>query len=132
MVKDDKGMRHRLERVLERGGKVLVGGFADRILIGIIIGLLRKTTPLRCGEHIRDHIDIINWASDGDWQRWKRAAIKAGFTASVSDLINKDRVVGELKKYRPDLLSVILSVPEGSDWLDRQIKIMKEKMEMEQ
>lgn len=112
-----------LRKRLEKVGKVLTSGWGDRVAIGILIGALDKTTPHRCYEHIKDDISVLSWVPDDKWGKYSSAARRINF-----DSIDIDRVVSELRKYRPDLLGVIINHPDGLKWLQAQIDTMKEKL----
>lgn len=110
---------------LESLGKLIAGGFGDRVLIGIIIGFLDNVSPARCYEYIKDDIELGYWITEADWEKYRNLAKQA----NVAD-VTKDRIIKELKKHRLDLLGVILNDPGGDEWLDKQIVHLKQKLEL--
>lgn len=109
---------------LESIGKVIASGFGDRVFIGVFLGLLDNVTPERCYQYIRENMQLLHWASEKDWQRYKKLAKPA----NIGDLTT-ERIVSELRKHKPELLGVIINHPQGLKWLDNQIAEMKKKME---
>lgn len=113
---------------LESLGHVLVSGFGDRVLIGVLMSILDDVTPYRCYEYIRDDMELFNWVNEDEGQRYKKMVRQA---MAKPGGITKERIIDELRKHRPDLLGVIINHPGGDEWLGRQIDIMKEKLGLE-
>ena len=108
---------------LETLGKILSMGFGDKVLAGILMGFLDNVTPARAYEYIRDSLNLGYWVSDSDWDKYKKMASEANIGS-----ITKDNIVAELKKYRLDILGIIINTEGGDKWLDAQIAMLKEKM----
>ena len=72
-------------------GKVLAAGFGDRVLSGIIAGALDAVTPQRCYEYIKDNIEVLHWASDSDWQKFRRMAKGA----NIGDVTSEEVIRAE-------------------------------------
>lgn len=108
---------------LESIGKVLAGGFGDRVAVGILTGLLEGVTPARIYEYIKDDLELGHWLSDSDWQRFQRMAKGA----NIGNITSEDVIIA-LRDNCPDILGVILNHPSGREWLDRQISKMKERL----
>lgn len=108
---------------LEKFGGILVGAFGNEAMVGLLMGLLEDVTPLRCYEFIRDNKPLYPNVSDDDWEKYS-AMVK---DANLDD-ISVDRIRAELRKHRPDLLSVIINHPGGLVWFDGQVKIIKSKL----
>ena len=111
---------------LESIGKILAGGFGDRVAIGLLMGLWENVGPGRLYEYIRDDIALGYKVTDDEWANYKRMAQ----AANLGD-ITAERVIKELRDRRPDLLGVILNHPPGRDWLDRQIIQLKKRLGIE-
>lgn len=111
---------------LESIGKIMAGGFGDRVMIGIIMGLLDGVSPTRCYEYIRDGTELGYWISENSWQKYRGLAKQA----NVAD-VTKDRIIDELRKHRLDLLGVILNDPGGDAWLDKQVVHLMHKLELD-
>lgn len=118
-----------ITRGLEVISRVLTVGFGDRIIIGVIMGFWDGVSPKRAYEYIRDDIKLGYWITEENWQRYRRMAKQANIQAHIGE-ITKDRIITELRKRRPDLLSVIINHPEGEKWLQKQIDMFKEKLEL--
>ena len=111
---------------LESIGKILVAGFGDRVLIGVLMGFLDSIMPSRLYEYIRDELKLGYWVPESDWDKYKKLAKQA----NIADL-DTEMVISELRKWRPDLLSVIINHPQGLSWLDTQVIEMKKRLELE-
>ena len=107
---------------LEDIGAILAGGWGDKILLGIAVGLLEESTPGGCYEWIRDNRSLLEGVSDEDWTSYKEIA------QNVTIDLTADSIIAELKKHRLDLLGVILNHPEGRNWLDRQVAEIKKRL----
>lgn len=112
---------------LERIGKFVTAAWGDRVAIGIFMRLWDDVTPTRAYEYISQDLKLGYWASDSDWEKYRRMAKSANI-----DDITRERVIAELEKQRPDILRVIImNQPESLTWLDKQIAEMKEKLGLE-
>lgn len=113
--------------MVESIGRLIAGGWGDKVFIGFLIRLLDDVTAERCYQYIQDNMQLLHWASDKDWTRYQRIAK----SANIGD-VTKEEVISELRKYRPDIVRVIImNQPESLDWLDNQIAEMKEKLGLE-
>ena len=92
----------------------------------MLTGFLDSVTPARVYEYIRDDLKLCHWASESDWQHFRRMAQQA----NIGDLTS-EQVIRELSKANPDVLDVILNHPQGRNWLDTQIADMKSKLGLE-
>lgn len=108
---------------LEFIGKIISMGFGDKVLTGIIVGILESVTPDRCCEYIDNNMELGSWVSDNEWERFRRMAKGA----NVRDITSKD-IINDLRKHRVDILGVIVNHPKGQEWLDNQIIAMKKKL----
>lgn len=108
---------------LDSIGKILAVGFGDKVLIGILLGILQDVTPYRCYEYIKNNMELFHWASESDLNQYRAIARHT----KVGD-ITTERVIEELRKYRADLLGVILNTPGGKDWIDGQILNLRSKL----
>ncbi|MBU0778168.1 hypothetical protein KKF82_07910 [Patescibacteria group bacterium] len=110
---------------LEAIGKIMAAGFGDKVLSGLIVGILRNVTPDRCCEYIDKDIELGHWASDNQWERFRRMAKGA----NVKDITSED-IINDLRKHKPDILGVIINHPRGREWLDTQLDAVKKKLEI--
>ena len=110
---------------LEMIGKILSFGFGDKVLKGVILGLLNGVTPTRAYEYIETNKQLGYWASDNDWRKFKRMAKGA----NAGDITSED-IIKELRKSRPEILGIIINHPKGRGWLDEQIAEIKRKLEL--
>lgn len=108
---------------IEDVGKIAAAGWGDRVLIGVIAGLLKNISPERCYEYIRDDKALLHWATESQWRRFRRMAS----AANVRD-ITTSQVIEFLKDERPELLGVIINHPKGRGWLDNQVAELKKKL----
>jgi len=107
---------------LETLGEILTGGFGDKVLVGIAIGLIKKATPEDCYELIRDNRSLFEEVSDEGWANYRE------MTKDIRVEITRESIISQLRKHRVDLLGVILNYPSGTDWLDRQIAELKGRL----
>jgi len=110
---------------IETFGKIVAMGFGDKVLIGVIMGFLNGVTEARAYEYIRDDIKLGHWLSDSAWQKYKRMAKGA----NIKNVTSED-IINELKEHRPDILGIILNHPDGEKWLQLQLDMLKEKLEI--
>lgn len=108
---------------LEHVGKILASGFGDRVLAGIFLGFLENITPARAYEYIKDNKQLGYWMKEATWEKFRRMTKDV----NVGNITFKD-IADELRKSRPDILSVIINTPGGSKWLDTQILEVKKKL----
>jgi len=111
---------------LESLGKILTMGFGDKVLTGLIVGILENVTPDRCCEYIDSNMELGHWMSDNDWERFRRMAKGA----NVEDITSED-IINDLRKQRSDILGVIVNHPEGKEWLKAQLDMMKRKLNLQ-
>lgn len=114
---------------LETIGKVLASGFGDRVATGILFGFVENVSPARLYQYIKEDKALGYWLSDGEWEKYRKM-VKNVDTSTLGE-VTWQRAVSELRKRRPELLGVIINTPGGHDWLDRQLKRMKERLGLE-
>jgi len=108
----------------EKVGQILVGGFGDRIAVGVIFGLIEELTPMQCYNYINENTDLVAKVNDDNWVEARKA------TKSIDlDGITVQRIIDELRKNRLDLLGVILNTPGGVEWVIAQLDKTKAKLE---
>ena len=108
--------------MLESVGRVISIGFGDRVLTGVLVGMLEMATPSGCYQWIMENHSLVERVSDSDWARY------AGLAKGTQIVLSRERVISELKKNRPDLLGIILNTPGGLDWLDSQLAVITKKL----
>ncbi len=108
---------------LESIGKVILGGFGDRIVVGFLLGIFEKITPDQIYAYIKEDKFLFHWATENQWDAFRKRAKQVNF-----DAITIERVIAELEKRRLDLLGVILNHPNGMLWLQRQVDEVKQKL----
>lgn len=107
----------------EKVGQILVGGFGDRVAVGVIFGLIEDLTPMQCYNYINENTDLVAKVSEDDWTEARRV------TKSISlDEITVQRIIDELRRNRLDLLGVILNTPGGVEWVIAQLDNVKAKL----
>lgn len=111
---------------LESFGKILSMGFGDKVLTGLIVGILENVTPDRCCEYIDNNTELGHWMSDSEWERFRRMAKGA----NVRNIASED-IINDLRKHRADILGVIVNHPKGREWLNTQLDMMRKKLDIE-
>jgi len=109
---------------LESIGKVAAAGWGDKVLMGFLLGLLDRITPQRVYEYIQDDKALLYWASESQWQHFRRMA-----KAAKVENITTEQIIEELREHRPDLLGLIINHPRGMEWFNNQIAELKKKLE---
>ena len=108
---------------LESIGKVVLGGFGDRIVVGALLGILDKITPEEIYAYIEQDKFLFHWATERQWAAFRKTAKRVNL-----DEITRERVIAELEKRRLDLLGTIINRPNGLKWLDAQITELKKRL----
>ena len=108
---------------LESVGRVLAGGFGDRVLVGTMLRFLDGVTPERCYEYISGDTFLLQWLPEDRWGKYRGIAKGVRF-----DSITSDDIIDVLRKHRLDLLSIIINHPDGRSWLDKQVIWLKSKL----
>ena len=111
---------------LEFIGKIISMSFGDKVLTGLIVGILESVTPDRCCEYIDNNMELGHWVSDSEWERFRRMAKGA----NVKD-VTSDDIINDLRNHRLDILAIIVNRPKGQEWLQAQVDMMKRKLELE-
>lgn|SRR5487761_2665231 len=117
------GIREKLEEDVAKTGRILRRGWGDKIAIGILIGYLEPIMPQQVYEYISSQKGLFNNLSEQEWAHYKDMA--KGVSLSNIDTA-KVRV--ELNKRRNDLFQIITNTPGGLEWLDHQVKYLREKL----
>ena len=113
-------------KVFKTLGKIITAGWGDRVIIGFLMGILDDVTPDICYDYIKNDLSLLHWATEEDWQKYRRLAHRANLNFEIT----RERIIAELRKYHPEHLSIILNTEGGLDWLQKQITEMKQKLEL--
>ena len=116
-------IKERIEEDIAKAGRILRGGWGEKIAIGILIGYLEPITPQLVYEYITAKKDLFDNLSEEEWEHYKKLAEGA----SLSN-IDTARVRVELNKRRNDLFQIITNSPGGLEWLDNQVERLREKL----
>jgi len=108
---------------LESIGRVLLGGWGDKVVIGFLMGILDKITPEQIISYIQKDKYLFSWATERQWAAFRRRVKEVNF-----DEITRERVLDELGKRRLDLAGAIINQPKGPKWLDNQIAEVKKRL----
>lgn len=111
---------------LESIGKVILGGWGDRIVVGFLLGIFDKITPGQIYDYIEKDKFLFHWATEGQWTAFRKRVKQVNL-----DEITRERVIAELEKRRLDLLGTIINHPNGLKWLDAQITELKKRLSQE-
>jgi len=112
---------------IETVGKAFLSGFGDKAMVGFLMGVLDRVSPGRCYEYIRDDMELLHWATEAQWARYRAWARKARLKNSMQE-VDRERINAELRKFHPELWQVIHDTPGGPAWFDRQIEQMRQKL----
>lgn len=108
---------------IEALGKIAASGWGDKVLVGALRYWFDRFTPEKLYLYIRDDKAIYGWISEKQWQGFRRMASGAKVLE-----IDNEQLIEELRKYRPDLLGVIINHPNGQQWFDNQIAEVRKKL----
>ena len=103
-------------------GKILVGGFGQDVIRGLISRYLEMIPAGKCQEYISQNKDLLGPVSETQWAVLRKAARAGKIDLSYSEVIQA------LSDNRPDLLGRIACTDGGVDWLKRQIETAKKKL----
>ena len=106
----------KLEEELAPVGRILRGGWAEKIANGILIGYLEPVTPQQVYEYISSSRNLFDSLSEEEWAHYREQT--QGISLSGIDTA---RVHAELNKRRNDLFQLITNTPGGLEWLDNQL-----------
>lgn len=104
---------------------VVLGGWGEDILLGILLEVLEQFTPQEAAKTIDENRPIIN-IPDKDWAKYR----KASHFLDIKHILVDKYIVDKLRKDRPDLVSVILNHSQGLSWLNGQIDEVKRHLNM--
>lgn len=101
----------------ERIEGVILSGFGEDILLGMLLEALEDITPQQAYEHIRDNRPLVAVA-DKEWGRLRRAAKHL----DLDKILQPGYILDTLKGNRPDIVSIIINHPHGMAWLEAQVR----------
>ena len=106
-------------------GNVVMVAFGDDILVGALIGMMDKITPMQCYRYIKENKQLLpdSDISPEDWAKIRQFIRKARL-----EKLDNERIVKAFQKNRPDLLSVVLNQPGGLEWFSRQLERIRAKL----
>jgi len=116
-------IKERIEEDLAKAGRILRGGWGEKIAIGILVGYLEPVTPQLVYEYITAKKDLFDNLSEEEWEHYKKLAEGAALSN-----VDTSRVRLELNKRRNDLFQLITNTPGGLEWLDNQVERLREKL----
>lgn len=111
------------DSVAERVGRILIGGFGDRVAIGYLFGYLEEVTPDELYSYIKDNKSLFENVSEEDWAKWRGLAR----TARIGE-ITLERILKEFRKRRFDLVSVIENCDPEQAWIEAQVSELHKKI----
>lgn len=108
---------------LAKVGRIVRGGWGEKIAIGVLLHHLETITPQQAYEYISSKRNLFENLSEEEWEHYKDQAQGAALSR-----IDTARVLLELKKRRLDLLQIITNTPGGFEWIDNQVRRLREKL----
>ncbi len=112
-----------MRETLGRFGGIIAGGFGDRAVIGLTIGMLDDKTPEEFYFFIKEGKDLVACVSSEDWDFYGELAQQT----NIGD-ITADRILEEFRKHRPEFAHIIVNQPGAMAWLDKQVALIKERL----
>jgi len=108
---------------LESIGRVLLGGWGDKMVVGFLREIFDRITPGQIISYIQEDKSLFYWAKEKHWAAFRRRVKEVNFNE-----ITRERVLDELGKRRLDLAGAIINQPKGPKWLDNQIAEVKKRL----
>ena len=113
------GIKERIAKV----DRILRGGWGDKIAIGVLLGYLEPITPQQVYEYISSQRNLFDNLSEQEWEHYRKQAEGTSLSR-----VDTTRVLLELKKRRLDLYLEVTYTPGGFEWLDNQVRRLREKL----
>jgi len=98
----------------------------DNIVINLFTKLMKNVKPDICEEYILTNRSMFEKTNNSDWQKYR--GMVSLFPGAKNIKLDYDTVVKTLETSRPDILAVICSTKNGTQWLKDQIKFCRIKM----
>lgn len=111
---------------LEQVGRILESGFGDRVVLGFILRFLDIKNPQQAYHAITDNRQPLDGVSEKAWQYFRKLAKTA-----PPDVISTKMLMEYLKSRRMDLLMVLVNHPDGLKWINSQMTIVRQRLELE-
>jgi hypothetical protein len=107
---------------LEKVGNTFLFGFGDKVLDGFIPQYLCMVDLDVCYDYIVNDEDLLAKVPEKYWPKIKKIAKVSKYQLSY------DKIISELRKNRPDVLSIIINTPNGEAWLQKQLSNCQRKL----
>lgn len=117
------GFKEQVEENLAKAARIGRTGWGDKIAIGILIGYLDPITPQQAYEYISSRKNLFDNLSEQEWEHYRELA-----KGTALFKIDTARILKELKKRHLDLSQIITNTPGGVEWLDNEVKRLREKL----
>lgn len=111
------------DKQLERVGKVAAAGWGDQVVIGILVGYLKKAKAERLTEYINENKRLLDTFSKRELKMFRRMAK----TMNI-DAITSEEILNTLREEAPALSTIFDFHPKGRAWLDSQIPDIKKTL----
>ena len=103
-----------------RAERILLGGWGQELALGALTSLLDDISPQEAYRYIEDGRDMV----PEDLSQYKRLAARV----DILKILQVKKVLDTISSQRPDLASIILNHPGGMAWLERQVRLARERL----
>lgn len=112
-----------IDKQIERGLKVVVAGWGDEVLLGVLAVYFKKIDPAKMSEYIDNDRHLKGMFTETQINRFRRV----GRSIHVEN-ITPDRILALLKKEAPSAYVTLHFHPKGMDWLNSEIEDIKKTL----
>lgn len=112
---------------MQTAGDILVGGYGDQFILGIIRHLLTKARPEKLFEYLQNDTPLGGNVPEADWSKYRFLLRKSGINI---DKLTADEVLTALRKTPRGVMvaGMLMSHPRGTAWLEQQMVQIKDKL----
>ncbi len=120
-------MESKVDRAMQTAGDILVGGYGDKFIVGVIRRLLTKARPEKLFEYLQNDTPLDGNVAEADWSKYRFLVRKSGINI---DKLTADEVLAALRKTPRGVMiaGMLISHPRGRAWLEKQLVQIKDKL----
>jgi hypothetical protein len=112
-----------IDKQVERGLKVVVAGWGDEVLLGVLAVYFKKIDPAKMSEYIDNNRHLTSLFTEAQINKFRRI----GRPIHI-EKITSDKILGLLKKEAPSAYVTLQFHPKGMSWLNSEIEDIKKTL----
>lgn len=117
-----------LNKVTQQIKGIVIGGWGNDIVSGMIGNMLNGVTPDTLYAAIKTGGAVLSNINDDSWNNYNN--ILGSF--NIANILNTEFILAILSKNRSDLVCIIINTPGGIDWLNKQLVDIKSRLSSNQ